>query len=193
MPSSSFPLSLANRLTLRHFRQRLPRSQRASFRAFTNELLTAESDLKPDPVTRGHVVFAAAISVSVQQWQLTGLPRDAAKARTREAVLAYGRWSSAISMWLTEKLAEDPFETISKYSLEKSHSAYGPTFRMSTEVVHTCGYRSFLARHDAEDLIDLFCAWDRVWIDRLPKGIGFWRPTTIAKGGKSCRFEFYRD
>lgn len=201
MPSSSFPLSLANRLTLRHFRQRLPRSRRSSFSASAHTILNAEWALQPDPVTRGHIVFATALITSVEQWENTGLTREDAKTHTRDTVLKYGGWSSAISMWLTEQLAKDPFETVRTYSLDKSRDAYGPTFKMSTEeepdsfasIVHTCGYRAFLARHDADGLIDLFCAWDRVWIERLPKGIRFARPTTIAGGAKTCRFEFYRE
>jgi len=104
-------------------------------------------------------------------------------------------------MWLSCRFSKDPFATIKSYSGSKAESAYGPTFAMEaldTEtgfatVVNLCGYRTFLKRHDALHLLPIFCQWDRVWIDALPAGIQFRRPTTLATGGTACRFEFERE
>lgn len=201
MQNSALSLSMVDRMTLSHFRKHLPRAQRSDFNEAVRRVLAEEAKLHPDPVTAGHVVFAAGLMCSVSQWQAHGLDRPAAKAEALTAVTKLGQPSNALAMWLTALLSKDVFLAMKRHTIEKSAKAYGPTFEFGLEesddafvsLVHVCGYRTFLARHGADDLISLFCEWDRVWINALPRGVGFARPATLAQGAPVCRFEFTRE
>jgi hypothetical protein len=61
--------------------------------------------------------------------------------------------------------------------------------------VHRCFYHAFFVRHGALELGAMFCLKDNNWADALdPARVGFTfvRPTTLARGGDCCRFEFRR-
>lgn len=200
MHGSAWAPSFADRATIRYFRKKLTRPMRRGYDDRVAEILISESKLAKDPVTLSHQVFAACVISSVEQWQSSGMDRSAAKSTVREAILGHGRQTKAIAVRLTGWFSRDPFTAFARYTEEQTPKAYGPTFEFGFEqdeaqfasVVHTCGYRTILPRHGAEDLIDLFCAWDMAWIEALPKSIQFERPTTLASGGNSCRFEFKR-
>jgi len=201
MQTSAFQPTLADRMAIRHFRKALPKPRRGDFARALAAILEEEAERAHDRVTMGHMTFAGCILCSAHQWQAEGLTRQEARDQIRTTVLAFGRRSSAIAMWLTGVLAKDPFEAIRKHSIAKSKSGYGPTFDITIEqaedafaiAVNACGYRAFLARHGGQDLLPLFCEWDRVWIDAMPRGIAFARPTTLALGASACRFEFRRE
>lgn len=200
MQHSDLRLSWPDRATIRQFRKRAPKTHRAEFGRRLTELMRIEELQSNDPVSLGHAVFAACVISCVEQWQKAGLDRKNAKESVREAVLSHGRRTKAIAIKLTSWLARDPYESFKTHTKRETPKAYGPTFEFGfeespsqfTSIVHKCGYRTILAKHNAEDLIDLFCAWDMAWIEALPSSISFDRPKTLAKGGKSCRFEFER-
>ena len=103
-------------------------------------------------------------------------------------------------MRLLSFFSRDEFEALRRYTKVRGASAFGPSFEIEyveieegfVSEVHACGYSSFLRRHDATLLLDLFCEWDRIWIDALSSKVNFHRPPTQAHGGRTCRFEFRR-
>lgn len=200
MESQAFKPARTDRLTIWHFRQSLPRSRRASFDASLAQALAKEFYDAVEPLTRGHIVIVMCVVCLVEEWQRTGLGRADAKARAAPTIMKLGSRTIRFFMWLIACFSRDPFDSIRRYSEERSSKAYGPSFvidqveleRGFVSIVSVCGYRTILARHGADDLINLFCAWDRTWIEALPEKIDFRRPTTLAQGHDACRFEFRR-
>lgn len=201
LASPQIALSAADRLTLRHFRKTLPKSASASFTHSFAAIMDAERPFATDRATHGHLVVGACVVSAYRAWMTHGLDPVAAKARTREPTITIGKRTIASMMRLTAFFSKDAFESVRAYTQHRTDTAFGPSFDIHyadmedgfVSEVTRCGYQSFLRRHDALDLLDLFCEWDRTWIDALPKAIRFHRPPTIAQGGASCRFEFRRD
>lgn len=200
MTSQTFRLSFLDRSTLRWFRRYLQRDERLQFDLKLHAILEVETPNSLDSVTRGHVVFAAAAVCSMRAMRQCGTCEQEAMRRLTQSITSYGRRMTYMLVWLSTRLARDAFAAVRYYSAQKANHTYGPTFDIREQSipggfvseVHTCGYRSFLARHHALELLPLFCAWDYVWIDALPKSILFRRPQTIAEGAETCRFEFRR-
>jgi len=193
-----FRPSITDRLMVKALRKALPPNQRRLFDASLVELLKGEIQYFTDRATNGHILFVAAVLCLYRSLRRIGHSDPAAKAIIRRSLRGLGRKSTAFIIWATCALTRDSFQTIRKYSRDRAKNAYGPTFQISesdidqgfVSEVHVCGYRTFLARHQALDLTEVLCEWDSVWIDALPNTIAFRRPTTLALGGKSCRFEF---
>ena len=200
MESLAFPLTSADRLTLRHFRKSLPKAARASFDQSFDLVMAAERPFAMDPVTHGHQVIGACALCAYRAWVRQGLAADEAKAKVAGPLTTLGQRTIRLMMWLSFLFSRDVFEALRRYTRERGDTAYGPSFDIRyveledgfVSEVHTCGYRAFLMRHDALPLLDLFCEWDRTWIEALPRGIRFHRPPTQAQGGATCRFEFRR-
>lgn len=58
-----------------------------------------------------------------------------------------------------------------------------------------CLFNDFFRAHGAPELTAVFCHLDSIWIDELHRPqykVRFERPTTLAKGGDACRFQFSR-
>ncbi|MEM7701834.1 MAG: L-2-amino-thiazoline-4-carboxylic acid hydrolase [Pseudomonadota bacterium] len=201
MVSPEIALTTADRLTLRRFRKTLPKRLRASFDQRFNAVMEAERPFTGDPVTKGHVVVGACALSLYRVWRANGLNMDEAKARARSPMIALWRRTTRVMMWVMTAMSKDPFEAVRRYSQDRTATAFGPSFEIGFEEtlegfvseVTMCGYRSFLMRHGAEELLDLFCEWDRTWIDALPRAVRFHRPPTQAQGGATCRFEFRRN
>lgn len=201
MENPAFPLTLVDRAAVRHFRKRLPKPARASFDRSFAAVMEAERPFATDPTTQGHLVIGASVVSAHRAWISEGLAPATAKARTGEAMATLWKRTFRWMMRATALFSNDMFESVRRYTKERGANAFGPSFDIAyietdngfVSEVRTCGYRAFLRRHGALDLLDLFCEWDRIWIDALPKSIGFHRPPTQAQGGATCRFEFRRD
>ena len=200
MASPHFALSAADRLTLRHFRKSLPTHRRADFDHSFYAIMDAERVFATDPVTQGHLVIGACVVSAQRAWIRDGFEHQSAKAKVAARMSTFLRRSLRLMMWALAFFSKDVFESLRRYTKQRGASAFGPSFDIryaETEdgfvsEVHTCGYRAFLLRHDAVMLLDLFCEWDRIWIDALPDKVRFHRPPTQAHGGATCRFEFKR-
>lgn len=195
-----YPLTHIDRMAVRHFRSSLPRSLRSEFESALATILSSETEFAVDQTTQSHLIFASVALSSYRIWLREGRDKDDAKAKVRRAARSFLKRSTQLMMRIAYFFAKDPFEVVRKYSVEKPQEIYGPSFEFENaeieggfvSIVNVCGFRSFLARHGADELIDVFCEWDRIWIDALPNSIAFDRPTTLAQGGKACRFEFRR-
>lgn len=195
-----FPLSVFDRLIIRRFRKSLPHGWRTDFDAGMSSVLSSEAPLITDGTTQGHIVFGSCVLVSYRVLLRANLSDHDAKKAVSATLCNIGKRTNWFVMWLTCRLAFDPFRAIQNYTKHRIPASYGPSFEIlyheasdefTSEVV-ACGYRSFLLRHHATELLPLFCEWDKVWIDALPKSIAFSRPQTLAQGGGTCRFEFRR-
>lgn len=190
--------SFIDRLTVSHFRKGLRKAGLHGLDAHLNDILRAEKTFMIDRTTQGHILFGACVLASYRMLRRSGLSEKEAKSTLVPIVCGIGRRTNAAIMWVVCNVTRDPFRQIEKYSRDQLPSHYGQSF----EVVHSttsngfvsrvtrCGYKSFLSRHRATDLLPVFCEWDKVWIDALPSTIGFKRPQTQADGAESCIFEF---
>lgn len=195
-----FRLSVFDRLTIRRFRKSVSHDWRTDFDEGLDSVLLSEAPSITDRTTQGHILFGSCALVSYRVLLRAGLSDHDSKQAVSETLCKLGRRTNSFIMWLTCRLASDPFRAIRNYTRHRIPATYGPSFKIlyheasnefTSEVV-TCGYRSFLLRHHAIELLPLFCEWDKVWIDALPKSIAFSRPQTLAQGERSCRFEFRR-
>lgn len=196
-PATRYP-RLLDWLMVRSVRKVLPPAHRSKFNADLADVMASEAAFLTDRVTHGHILFVASVLCVYRGLRRSGLAEEAAKDRIARALCKIGQRTTAAIMWLACALARDKLQTIRTYSRTKSQQAYGPAFRIEdtdnaggfVSQVHVCGYRTFLRRHHAVEINEVLCAWDKVWIDALPQGIKFTRPSTLASGGQSCRFEF---
>ena len=100
--------------------------------------------------------------------------------------------------------SQDRFKTLTEYSERRVPQRYGSAFLFTTlestndafvQGVSKCFYNDYFRSHGASDLTQLFCAYDRLWIDEIETSrdkVSFDRPTTLACGDDCCRFSFKR-
>lgn len=201
MQDAAFPMTFADRMTRRHFRKTLPKDTRARFDEAVQTVMLSERDHATDAVTHSHHHMLACAVCTYRIWIASGEAPDAAKRKTRSPICSLWKRSTRVSMWVLSLFSRDIFAAVRSYTYDRLPDTYGPSFEIENQEIEggfvsevkTCGYRSFLARHDALILLDLFCEWDMNWINALPSSVRFDRPQTIAKGGASCRFEFRRE
>jgi hypothetical protein len=97
----------------------------------------------------------------------------------------------------------EPFATMVEFSKDREDNYFGSDFTFSRVEdsskylvdVHRCFYWDVLRFFGAPELGTVFCEFDAAWIsaiDRERHGIRFSRPTTIARGGLTCPFHFFR-
>ncbi len=109
----------------------------------------------------------------------------------------YVKWMTRIMLWIKR----DKRKFIEKSTLQ-SKKTYGSFLDMReenapkqfTSVITSCGFFDFFNRRGIPELTSIFCKWDDLWAKEINKqncGVRFERPTTIAEGEESCRFEFY--
>ena len=195
-----YPITSADRLTVSHFRKSLPKPLRADFDESVEAVMTSERPFSTDKVTQGHLIIGACVVSVHRVWMRRRLDPEAAKAKVAVPMSSLWKRSLRIMMRLLSVFSNDEFEALRRYTKDRGASAFGPSFQIEyvefeegfVSEVHTCGYSSFLRRHDATLLLDLFCEWDRIWIDALSSKVNFHRPPTQAHGGRTCRFEFRR-
>ncbi|MEM7687836.1 MAG: L-2-amino-thiazoline-4-carboxylic acid hydrolase [Pseudomonadota bacterium] len=195
-----YPFTSADRLTVRHFRKSLPKPLRADFDASVEAVMMAERSFSTDQVTQGHLIIGACVVSAHRIWMRHHLDPESAKAKVAVPMRSLWKRSLRIMMRMLSFFSKDEFEALRRYTKERGARAFGPSFKIEyletdegfVSEVHRCGYSSFLMRHDATLLLDLFCEWDRIWIDALSRKVSFHRPPTQAHGGRTCRFEFRR-
>jgi len=200
MADYSFKLTIFDRVLLRKMRRILPKHLHSEFEHDLKQIMHSEAAFLQNRTTAGHIFFAAMVLCLHRFLLRKGLSRLEADARLAHELTQMSKRSMRILMWLGMGLSKDPIERLRRISRHKSAQIYGSSFQIDEGdldngfvfEVRTCGYRTFLSRHNALELTKILCAWDRVWIDALPGRIRFSRPTTLATGGASCRFEFRR-
>lgn len=201
MRNPAVRVTVAGRLMMRHFRNSLPKRQRRQFDASVLDLMAADSGFGVDRPSRQHILMGSCVVCAYHRWSAEGLDDSAARKAVGQSIMTFANRTNRMMIGLWYRFSKDPFETTRRYCAQTIGRAYGAVFDIAyvempdgfVSVVTVCGYRTFLARHHAEHLLDLFCEWDRVWIDSLPKDIRFARPSTIAQGAQTCRFEFRRE
>jgi hypothetical protein len=100
--------------------------------------------------------------------------------------------------------SDDAFATMVDFSKDREDNYFGVDFTFVRSAddgqryhvdVHRCRYVEVLTREGSPELGPVFCEFDAAWIsaiDRERHGIDFQRPTTIARGGSTCPFQFSR-
>lgn len=198
MKALTYRLSIIDHLTIRRFRKALRQQGADGLDAALDEVLQAETPSFIDRTTQGHILFAACVLATYRILRHAGLTELEANDALLQVVTRMGRRTNAVVMWCIGHLSRDPFRSIETYSRQALPRKYGPSFNLTFEKtptgfiskVTTCGYKSFLQRHNATELLPVFCAWDSVWIQALPRSVGFRRPATLHDNAPSCRFEF---
>jgi hypothetical protein len=180
---------------------------RAEAEPRARELAEASADLVLEKTSQRWVGFASALLACYR-----GLSARVGEEPAREVIdraitgpfQAKVREFLAQKFGITEENAEEAWDRFVVGFKEKAERTWGPGFTYAQEIreprrqfvnVTRCIFNDFFRRNGAPELTPLLCAYDRVWADELgkpPYGIGFERPTTLAKGGDACRFQFTR-
>lgn len=151
-----------------------------------------------------HRTLASLVLGTYETLLAEGLSRsDSLKALQRGVVepnSAIVRWSMKAMLFFSR----DPMRRVVEYSHNNVPASYGEGFTFEesgdarqeyTMTVTRCFYHHYFTAHSAAELTELFCAWDRNWVDAISPdrhGVEFIRSTTIAQGGDSCPFTFRR-
>lgn len=99
--------------------------------------------------------------------------------------------------------ADDPFAVITGMSKDREENYFGDDFSFTRVEdpsrylvdVRRCFYVRVLDVAGVPELGTVFCEFDAAWIDAIDPdrhGVDFRRPTTIARGGATCPFHFFR-
>jgi hypothetical protein len=114
---------------------------------------------------------------------------------------SFGRFMFSPLLWFYR----DPVMKMSKINWQKwNQLIYGKSMEFGQEnsadrviiVVNKCAFYQFFVEHGEPQLTQVFCAWDRLWmdvLDRSPRPIRTERPTTISTGSNCCQFHCIRD
>ena len=168
-----FRPSLFDRLTVRRFRTCLRKARLTGFDVALNEVLRAETSFMSDRITQAHILFGACVLAAYRVLRRSGVSEAEAKEVLLPVVCGTARRTKAVIMWGIRHLTRDPFRSIERHSRQQLPRQYGPSFEIThsrtsegfVSEVTTCGYKTFLMRHQATELLQIFCEWDRVWID----------------------------
>ena len=157
-----------------------------------------------DDATRGHH-WAACLVLAADRVLEQPISDPADRRRAIEQALL---WPGAKSIKFFTRMmllfSLDRFKTLSRYAERRVPPRYGDAFAFTTmestkdtfvQGVSKCFYNDYFRQHGAPDLIQLFCAFDKLWIDEIKPSrdkVRFDRPTTLARGDECCRFVFRR-
>jgi L-2-amino-thiazoline-4-carboxylic acid hydrolase len=113
----------------------------------------------------------------------------------------FARFAFRPLLWLVN----DPVKVISIINWKKlSQIIYGKAMDFEQEVlpdrailiVNRCAFHKFFVDQGEPHLTQVFCAWDRLWmdvIDNSRRPIRTERPTTISTGSACCQFQCIRE
>jgi hypothetical protein len=201
----------------RRFRKALTRSlsQRADVRtahwkaidAEYRHLLRCNAERAMDEPAMIHLSLAAFVLATYRD--LTPVFRDRTQLLdllTRAFGYAYRGTGFPLSVEIMLRLSRSPYTALRRRFTPSwiGDLVYGKTFKFETTEesnaftlgVKRCLYNDFFRANGAPEVTPVFCAADDLW-SRLIKperhGVRFARPTTLARGGDMCRFEFHRD
>ncbi len=155
-----------------------------------------------DRQSQGHLLFCARIHACYLVLVKEHMQSEEAIASLCFAIQQPGKrtlkWIMRLSLWLSRNKRKMIEDAINK----KKETMYGEQFNFEEEtsantfvsVVNKCAYVDYFQRHKLLQIMPSICEWDKVWIDPIEQHnngeIEFSRPTTLALGDKSCRFEF---
>jgi len=126
---------------------------------------------------------------------------DVVKAAVHRNYEAFGKFMNRPLLWISR----DPVTLLSRLNLKRwSQWMYGKSMEFEQDtaadrvplLVNRCAFHQFFVEQGEPELTQLFCAWDRHWmdvIDESKRPVRTERPSTISTGADSCRFHFVRD
>ena len=103
---------------------------------------------------------------------------------------------------ITDDAPQEAFARISENFQKRGEERFGLAFRYAADVrdgerhfinIERCFFNEFFRANHAREVTSLFCKLDTVWADVLEQpryGVRFERPTTLARDGDACRFQF---
>ncbi|TWP51108.1 hypothetical protein FKR81_15875 [Lentzea tibetensis] len=169
----------------------------------------------PDVAERAEEIIAAhggdsphlrltATVIAGYQVLLRSVPRD--EALRRVAAAFHEPIRPFVHDGTREMLdsADDPFTAMVDTSKDREDNYFGADFTFVRSAddgrsylvdVHRCFYWDLLRANDVPELGPVFCEFDAAWIGAIDPdrhGFTFSRPTTLARGGATCPFHFYR-
>lgn len=157
-----------------------------------------------DEATRGHH-WAACLVLAADRILRASLPDHRERRMAIEsALLEPGARQIRFFTRLMLLFSQDRFKTLADYAERRVPPRYGGAFSFMTlestndafvQGVSKCFYNDYFRAHGAPDLIQVFCAFDKLWIDEIKASrdkVRFDRPTTLANGDDFCRFAFKR-
>lgn len=167
-------------------------------------LTAADKTPRPDAMANHHLAAAHLILAADR-----ALAREGIDAERRRGALAHGMATPGRSaMHIATRMLlwgrADKLKALADYSETRIPPRYGASFEVETaersadtfvQSITRCAYHDVFTRNGAPELTTIMCAFDKMWIDAIDPakdGVRFERPTTLAEGGKSCRFEFRR-
>ncbi len=191
-------------LSLKSSGAKLPAGSDDEIQRTTDRFFEQHSKPTDGPAEKLHLELACLILASYQYLSSHGFDSRA----TREALLASLiqpnrkaiKWGTKAMLFLST----DPMRTLVNYSKRRVRPMYGSGFEFREEgserdvytiYVTRCFYSKFFNEHGLPELAQLFCQWDRAWIDQISENkhnVRFTRSETIATGGEECPFRFER-
>jgi len=215
VPPPAIAPSFLDRLFLRGFYKRLQRRLRDLAPALVPtvpDVVRAEAlrlhnqnlVLVVDAASASHLIMTSTVLAAYRTLQAHPETRAPALELTRALFVDTGKGATQLGMKLFPYLVRDPFRSMVNISKNKQLAYYGKSFTFDMPQddddafilkVHGCFYNSFFLSQGAPELGAMFCEKDNTWsdgIDPQKAGFTFQRPTTLARGGDCCSFEFVR-
>ena len=168
------------------------------------QLIEEQRNLVVDKASKSHLVLTSTILATYRALRADERTSASALQWVTDLFVDTGKGTSKLGARLIPYLVRDPFRLMVNISKTKQLAYYGQSFdyELAEDTddafvlkVHRCFYHSYFVRNGAPELGAMFCLKDNNWADALdPSKVGFRfdRPTTLARGGSCCQFEFRR-
>ena len=157
----------------------------------------------PDKPTKSLIASCCLVLASYRKLKNQRAPGEAFEIVRAAVYRTYRqpmRFMARIWLWLTR----DPLKRLGgQWWKKQSERMYGKGMQFEQEetphsvelLVKRCAFHEFFVEHGQPELTQVFCAWDRNWMDIVDESgrlIRTERPTTISTGGDCCRFRVIR-
>ncbi|NIM95786.1 MAG: hypothetical protein GTO18_18965 [Anaerolineales bacterium] len=166
-------------------------------------IIVEYSHLVVDEKTHPHLRLTACVLASHQAIASGPLDQERALELVGDAFVGIGRTMLKLYTLALLTFSKDPFIAITKIAKKRTLERYGGAWELSFEETEDsftitttkCFYHDFFTAASAQHCTQIFCRWDKNWIepiDPAKHGILFERPMTIGYGGEECPFIFKR-
>jgi len=159
-----------------------------------------------DPPSQQWLLLASMILAAYQELlplvgdKQTGLSilRNAMAAPFKERLTGY----IADRFGISQDAPEEAFNRIAENFKTRGEERFGKAYTYVQEVqdegrsfvnIQKCFFDDFFRANGMSEVTPIFCAMDNLWAEELEKpqyGVRFERPTTLARGDDTCRFQF---
>lgn len=158
-------------------------------------------DLPARMILRLCCLVLASYRILVAETNDTQTAYPIVKSTVSKLGASFGRLMFSPLLWFYS----DPVMRMSKINWQKwNQLIYGKSMEFGQEnsvdrvvmIVNKCAFHQFFVEHGEPQLTQVFCAWDRLWmdvLDRSPRPIRTERPKTISTGSNCCQFHCIRD